>query len=301
MVVVSINITTNNLQELNIQNCPLLDSSWSNAQAYSELEYIIETKNKNLFKEYLNRPDFDKIVTDKKKLLNKAVQSSGIITKFLLDYGYSVDDIYDYNGILTANAGFRYYKGSGYFFMNNMLRTNVQTFDDFRKTHPKFVKLVELMLKEMKKNTRNDSPWLYRGIPRNFFNELITNGDKPVNEQFLLDKSFCSTSLSKNVSAKFTNEEGCCMMRFQLPNNIHFYSYVDENPNDYEQEVLLEPNIKINFINTEIEDGITYYNCYLTKMSESSVSPEIADFIRRRSKRISAKRMFSEIEHKWIN
>ena len=265
------------LTNLYIKDCPLIeDLDLLKTQNY--LENLIRGKNIDMFRKFLQRPDFDKIVTDKKKLINIAIRYSGIITEILLkNKGYSLDLVNDYNGIMTANAGFEYYKSNGYLFINIMLRTNTKTFIDFKNTHPKFVKLIELMLVEIRKNTRNDLPILYRGIPIESFDSLI-NSDIPINEQFLFDKSFCSTSLSRDVSVNFTNRKKCCIMKFQLPPNIHFYDYKDSD----EYEILLEPNVKINFLNKVVdEDGITCYNCYLTKIEESPIiSQEIVDFIK---------------------
>lgn len=193
------------------------------------------------------------------------------------------------------------YKGSGYGQINRMLRTeniDKNVLDNASKEYTKvknrfkFAKQgdpmsdLEILLRiknidsAMRKNHITSE--LYRGISSDIIPNVLNSENK-----LLIEKGYSSTSISKENLLSYVNEDGCCGIKFHLPDDIDSYIYPEKKTSlSYEGEILLQRNIvfklsneveiyKINGKNIKIYDAKVFKIDEIKKYVKTKVVEEL--------------------------
>ena len=130
------------------------------------------------------------------------------------------------------------YKQEAYGEINSALRESLSVDNIQDRTIRDHIKNIDSKMKEGKRDMV-----LYRGIPR--LDKFLKYYSEIDEEKFgvprIIELAFSSASRNIDVTSKFVDMQGCCIMAFTLPKEIKRYDFADTK---YEDEVLIERSVQ---------------------------------------------------------
>jgi hypothetical protein len=170
------------------------------------------------------------------------------MTKYAKEYVNIVEKNLEYYSKIKQLSVIQKYKGTYYSIMNDYLIKKQIYMDDVPYIPDIIQNILDLFKIIHKAPVLEKSLEVYRGT-RNAVSSKIING-----KEIIYSDGFSSTSILKQVSQRFTNED-CCLYKIHLPKGTHilpifsFYTkkekmkrkFFEDLQIDYETELLLPP------------------------------------------------------------
>jgi hypothetical protein len=130
------------------------------------------------------------------------------------------------------------YKQEAYGEINSALREILSVDNIQDRTIRDHIKNIDSKMKEGKRDMV-----LYRGIPRldKFLKYYSDIDEEKFGVPRIIELAFSSASRNIDVTSKFVDMQGCCIMAFTLPKEIKRYDFADTK---YEDEVLIERSVQ---------------------------------------------------------
>jgi hypothetical protein len=142
------------------------------------------------------------------------------------------------------NKSFKFYQGTGYGPINQFLRE-----PDFKES---LLRIENIKHKpEIEHIINMDKGLTYNVFGERYFYRGMANGFIPasiiMSSGVIINKGFTSCTKREDVTKSYTDEEGCCMLKFIIPDNIKSYVYEYEGKYN-EAEVLLQRNTQFTIV-----------------------------------------------------
>ena len=145
------------------------------------------------------------------------------------------------------------YKGDSYTEINDFLRKNTEEYiNNSNSILTRYIKEID---SKMTNNGELNNVLLYRGIGNGVIPAIISGSSG-----ILINKAYTSCTFKLHIAKNFLDEnDECCILVFNIPENIKYYIYKDDND---EQEVLIQRNTQ--FIIDISNSKPPIYNASLT-------------------------------------
>lgn len=134
------------------------------------------------------------------------------------------------------SSGLKAYQGNKYGMINDMLRDSnfEEKLLELNKSD-KTVRYIRQIDSKLKYNNLKNEIF-YRGMSGPLIPLLLKNGSN-----IIVNTAYTSSTLSMETTKSFTDEDGCCILIFKIPDSIktHIYEY---KGNYTESEVLIQRN-----------------------------------------------------------
>jgi hypothetical protein len=153
-----------------------------------------------------------------------------------------------------------FYKGTGYGVINAKLRENYIYDEDIGKKEFKSDKIlndianIDAAIKRSGKS--NSGTKVYRGLSHFVFQD----------QNEFIEKGYSSTTTDIDIATKSYTDGKCCVLFFEIPNNVNSYTYQEKSYK--ESEILIQRNIQyLNIQEFGEVYGVNIFTCNIKPYS----------------------------------